>query len=642
MPLTRLLLAYSCVSLVAAADDLPFLHPLFSDHAVLQQQQPVPIWGWTTPGAQVRVTFGSVALSSTAGSDGRWQVLLPPQTAGPARDLAVSGPQQVVRRNIVMGEVWLCSGQSNMQWQLQKAAEGAVTVAASTDPDLRLFQVGNAIATRPAQVPRSGSWQTSSPATAATFSAVGWHFGHQLRRQLGVPVGLIHASWGGTPLESWVSPAALAEIPGRKATVRRLESDLASLERDFQGDNERQRAVWWAGFDPGSAGNPPTFADPLASDEGWTVVDLMPKTPAGHGATGPGVFWYRCSVDLPDRLRGQALILDLPKIGGEDRTWINGVLVGDSFIGWNDRQYHIPANLTTSGRVVVAVRIFTSSTSGGFQPGTLRIRQGSQVVADLTKGWRWKAGPPFHHDQQPPMRLGSSPFVATGLYQGMIHPLQPSALAGLLWYQGEANTSGHGTYQAALTSLITSWRSGFGRELPFGIVQLANYGPRHQQPAESPWASLRAAQAATARSVPRTGIAVTMDIGDGKDIHPTNKREVGRRLSLWALHEVYGDSSIVWSGPSFVAQTIDGSRIRITFDHAEGLRAAQEPLEGFAVAGADGRYQWAAATIEDGAVVVESAKVPQPLRVRYAWDEDPAGNLVNAAGLPAIPFQSAP
>ena len=489
------------------------LAPLFTDHAVLQQDKPVPVWGHAAPGEKITVTFRDQTVLATAGKDGGWIVYLPALKPGAPADLVVSGQNTIRLTDVVVGEVWVCSGQSNMEFRVwgppgdtYRVDDADAEVAAATHPLIRDFKVARAIAARPVDTAK-GAWVVCSPQTAGSFTAVGYFFARDLADRLGVPIGIIDSTWGGTAIESWLSDAA------------------------------------------------------LKSDPAFAVV---------------GQRWEKALADAP-ALRAEREAL-LAKLATEE------------------------AATRAAGPAKLA-------------------------AFEKTKPWL------------PPLPGPDSPDAPSCLFNGMINPLLPGAIRGVLWYQGESNVSRPAEYGPLLKALITFWRQHWGQgDFPFYFVQLSNY----QDPGDPTgvaWARLREAQA-SALALPNTGMAVTIDLGDPNNIHPRNKQEVGRRLALIARHQVY-DIPGDWSGPIFKAAVREGTAMRVTFDHAgSGLLAHDKPLSGFVLAGIDRHFYPATAQIDGATVVVTAPGVKFPEAVRYAWADAPDANLFDGAGLPAAPFRS--
>jgi sialate O-acetylesterase len=479
----------------------------FTDHAVLQRERPVPVWGMATVGERITVTCQGVTATTITDSKGRWSVVLAPLPVGGPYQMVVSGSTTIALKDILVGDVWLCSGQSNMAFTVKQVDHGISEIAQANHPQMRLFQVARKAADAPLAT-CAGAWNRCSPATIERFSAVAYYFGRELHSALSVPIGLIDASWGGTMAEPWTTQQGLESSPEFKNVFAEWDKILKAYPKAM---------------------------------ETYRTVTL----PA----------WERASAEA--------------KAAGKTAA----------------RKPFEPSG-----------------------PNTLERRP-------------------------------------AGLYNGMIAPLVPYALRGAIWYQGEANAKPvqDEAYRRLLPLMITSWRTAFGHDLSFYIVQLANYGVNDEKLATAPWPVVswplvREGQAITAATLPECGLAVTIDIGNPKDIHPTNKREVGRRLALSALAKDYG-RTLEYSGPVFSGMTLQGGTAVLAFDHADGLAAAKGELRGFTLAGSDGRFLAARAEIQGPTVRVSCAGVQVPVAVRYSWANSPDGNLINKAGLPASPFR---
>ncbi len=623
------------------AESLPLLHPLFSDHAVLQRDRALPVWGWATPGRTVTVRFAGQVKQATVAADGRWTCVLDPLPASAVgRDLTVlvdGSGDRIEVRDLLLGDVWLCSGQSNMEMGITLCREDE-EIAAAKDDGLRLLTIPHRIAYTPQEV-FAGAWQPCSPQALRNsgwggFSATAYFFGKQLREVLGVPVGLIHASWGGTVIEAWTSAGALQPFAEFDAGLQEVDA----LARSQAADPEAAYLdAWFRKHDPGSAKG---WQEADADSTAWREVQL-PGRWGDCGIPGfEGVVWIQRRIDLPEAWVGKPLVLRMGEISDNDTTWVNGRQVGLTNGFDVLRRYEVPVGLLHAGSNVITVRI-TNAGGGGVagKAGEFCLHPvGDEAGAlSLAGAWRLQETSKKADTGQP---LVGNPNVPSVLYNGMIAPLRPAALTGAIWYQGEANADRALQYRRLLPALIRDWRHQFAHDgLAFHIVSLANYQPAHELPRDHAWAELREAQALTAASVPHCGLAVAIDIGEAGDIHPRNKRDVGRRLALSALASTYG-RPVVGSGPRFRAILPGDGRLRIQFDHADGLAFKGNPSRSFAIAGADRRFVWAEAVIDGDAVVVSSPAVPKPVAVRYAWDANPVACLYNGAGLPAVPFRS--
>jgi len=635
------LIVCSLWSVAQAADphSLPFVSPVFGDHMVLQRDKTNTIWGWTDPGQEVRVEIDGRTTAATTGADGRWEARVrPPATVGP-HVLRISGPQTVEFQDVLVGEVWLCGGQSNMQLGLNRARDGAREVAAADHPQIRMFTVRQRPAYAPAPLVQ-GSWKVCSPTTVMEeggFSAVAYYFGRKVHSEMNVPIGLIQDCIGGTPAEAWTSSGALRELGDFDAALDEIER-LA-----VRGGPEYGNYImhWYDEFDVGQKGE--TWAAPGLDVSGWKTVSL-PGGFRGLGvADAPAVCYFRKEITLPDPLPAGVARIQLGVIEKMDTTFINGHWVGASAWVENPRVYAIGNGVLKPGRNVVTVRVFKVEADGGFcsPPGDLRLVLGDQTTILL--GGRWKGKLSVDARPPHPMPLGFEnwPVMPSVLYQGMIAPLAPLAISGAIWYQGEANASRAFQYRRLLPAMIGDWRRTFGQgDFPFYIVSLPAFGQRRDAPGDDAWAEMREAQALAARGVPNSGVAVTIDTGDANDIHPKDKKEVGERLALCALANHYGTKDVS-SGPTFVSMERLPGAIKLQFIHTDGGLVVKGDKPGeFAVAGADRKWHWADARIDGDSVIVSSTKVPEPQAARYAWQSNPLATLFNRAGLPAIPFRT--
>lgn len=631
-------LALLATPLVAAAT-MPFVSPLFGDHMVLQRGKPNTIWGWTKPGEAVRVAIAGKTTRAVADAEGRWQARIDPPAVGSPCVVEIDGPQHVVFHDVLVGDVWICGGQSNMELGLPAAQDGPAEVAAATLPHVRLFKVAPRSAYGPVETVQ-GSWRICSPQSVGEdggFSAVAYYFARRLQRDTNVPIGLVQDCLGGSPAESWMSPAALAPLADFArplAEVERLQARHAPGYGSFlmhwleEHDRGVRRPSWSeAGFD----------------DRAWKSV----RVPGGFAEFGleevPSIVWFRREVEVPDPVPAGDARVQLGVIEKMDTVFVNGRWIGASSWVENPRSYRLPPGLLQPGRNQIAVRVFKLKSKLGFlsPPGSLRLVLGSGTVLPLAGEWRAAVGLDARPPHPLPLTYENYPTMPTVLYQGMLAPVAPLAITGALWYQGEANASRARQYRTLLPRLIADWRRTFAQgDFPFLIVQLPAFQGRRDQPGSDDWAELREAQAITARTVPNCGLAVTIDTGEADNIHPRNKQPVGERLALLALARVHG-RQVASQGPVFRSQERDGRTLRIRFDHTEGgLIVRGGPLAEFAVAGPDRVWHWADARLDHDGVVVSSPAVAEPVAVRYAWQANPRATLFNAAGLPAAPFRS--
>ncbi|HEX8889206.1 MAG TPA: sialate O-acetylesterase [Pyrinomonadaceae bacterium] len=627
----------------------PFLHPLFTDDMVLQRRVKFPIWGWTSPGASVTVEFQGKSSTAVADAGGKWMARLGPFEAGGPFTLTVKGPQSVTLNNVLVGDVWLASGQSNMEMGLTKVANADEEVAHANYPMIRLYSVPKVISATP-QTTIKARWQVCTPASVAEggwggFSAVAYFFGRRLQQELNVPIGLIHSSWGGTVAEGWVSEEALSTMPDFVPAIKALAQTMNDPVGGGPADIDKQMDEWWTKNDPGSA-NPPGWAAVSVETTEWKTAKL-PQAWEDAALPGfDGVVWYRKTFELPSDWAGHDLTLSLGPIDDRDTTFVNGVKVGAMNQYDTPRIYKIGASLVHPGANTIAVRVLDTGGAGGFwgTPDQMKIAPAEKSAAaiSLAGDWSYRPSVSIEKVEAPPAFTSNNLGLVLARYNGMIAPLIPFAIKGAIWYQGESNVGRAEQYKKVMATLIQDWRARFQvGDFPFLIVQLANFMTRRDVPTDSEWARLRDSQLYISEHVQHSGLAVTIDIGDAKDIHPKDKQDVGNRLALEALRVAY-DKKIESSGPIYRSMKVEGDTIRISFDHTDGglMTKDGDKLVGFAIAGEDRHFVWADAVIKGKDVVVSSPEVKKPVAVRYAWADNPASNLYNKEGLPASPFRT--
>ncbi len=632
------------------------LSSVFSDHMVLQRDQRVAIWGWGVAGDRVTVKFAGQEASIVVGKDGRWLVRLEPMKASAEpREMVVSASREKVEvriKDVLVGDVWVGSGQSNMEWSVGQSANAAAELAAANHGTIRLFGVPRKAFVE-VQTDVDAAWQECTPKNVENFSAVAYYFGRALKESLGVPIGLINSSWGGTRIEAWMSKESLKTVDRTRKEVEAMERSLNDPKIQESAAEYTRDPIGWTRkqviADPENAGFGKGWASAEFDDTGWREMKVPARwTEQGHPYSG--VFWFRREVDVPAAWAGKDLVLAMGACDKHDTTYFNNVRVGA--IGWEKveawctpREYRIPGGLVRAGKNVIATRIYSYLFDGGLigpeNQMKVSVANDGEASIPLAGYWKYEVESNFGFQAAPipPLSEGNSNAVHI-LYDSMIHPLLPLGIRGVIWYQGESNEGYPKLYRELFPLMIRDWRKAFGQEFAFLFVQLANYKPLQTEPSEGGWATLREAQTA-ALEVPGTGMAVAIDVGDAIDIHPKNKQEVGRRLALAALAKEYG-KDIVYSGPLYQSHAVEKDAVRVRFAHvAEGLRTTDDALPtGFAIAGADGKFVWAEARIEGDGVVLRNPEVKKPAAVRYGWAMNPCVNLVNSAGLPASPFRT--
>lgn len=618
------------------------LPAILGSNMVIQAETDAPFWGWADPGEVVTVEpgwAGAEAVRVEADDSGVWTCSVPTPGAGGPYTIGVRGSNTIELTNVLVGEVWLASGQSNMEWPMRSTKNAAAEIAAASDGQLRLFLVQNAIAPSP-QDDCKGGWVVCTPETVPNFSAVAYFFGRQLREALDAPVGLIGAEWGGTPAEAWTSAEGLAGLPRFAAgleMMRTLRDDPNALEEQYQ----ERLAAWKAKYAKSEQLN---WTKAGFDDSAWEALEQPGNWSSADLKGFDGTVWCRKTIEIPEAWAGRELTLELGPIDDQDETFFNGVGVGETrgVNQWNvPRRYTVPGKLVKAGPAVVAVSVLDTGGLGGMHGEAAQMfvapkgHSESERIS-LAGTWSYRKGAATKDIPAQPQRRTMNAHTPSSLFNGMIAPVHPFAIRGAIWYQGESNRNQAYEYRKLFPAMINDWRSRWGEDFPFYFVQIAPYTYNGDQ---GQTAELREAQL-MALGLPNTGMAVTMDIGNPRDIHPRNKQDVGDRLARWALAKTYNKPGIVYSGPLYRDVTVSGSQAIVRFDHAEGLNARGGLLKGFELAGEDKVWRAAGALVDGDTVVLSAYGVTKPVAVRYGWDDDDEPNLFNGAGLPASPFRT--
>lgn len=612
------------------------LPKIFGDNMVLQRNKSINVWGWASPKEKVTVKFHNQTKSATAGKDGKWTLALDQEAAGGPYELNVSAKSGKVNiTNVLVGEVWICSGQSNMEWPVRLTDNQEAAIAGATNPNIRHIKIPNKVSALPKDDIESGAWVVSSPATVADFTAVGYFFAEKISKELNVPVGLINTSWGGTHSETWTSREGFEgsnEFKDMIAKMPNLDLDKISKEKE-QAMSARLNGV--QEHYPVSAQEVSTWSTPGLDDSKWPTMNVPGLWESQSWPDLDGIVWLRHSFDLTKDDAGKEGTLWVAMVDDIDETYINGVKVGSS-MEWNKlREYKVGAGILKEGKNVIAVRATDGGGGGGIhgEAKQLHLLVGSH---DVPLAGAWK----YHIE-----KVGGASSVGpndypTLLYNAMISPLIPFTIEGALWYQGEANAGRAYQYRTAFPLMITDWRKHWAQgDFPFYFVQLASWNADNGNSEKgSTWAELREAQTSTL-SLPNTGMVVTTDIGNREDIHPRNKVDVGQRLAAVALAKTYGKTGVVGRGPTF--GKLSGNYVE--FENTGGGLVVKDKygyVRGFEVAGADGKFHPAQAFVEGNKVLLKSDKVKDIKVVHYGWMDD-AGecNLFNKEGFPAEPFR---
>jgi sialate O-acetylesterase len=621
------------------------LPKLISDGMVLQRDARIRLWGWARPGEKVAISFVNKTYRLIAAADGKWQQELKPMKADGPYNMTITGDNVITINDILIGDVWFCSGQSNMVLPMERVKEKyPEEIAAAVYPQIRNFFIPTVsdVAKLHDDLPKS-HWEAASPQTVLNFGAASWFFAKKLFDKYHVPIGIINSSVGGTPIQAWISADGIRQVPDYAARLKQLEDTLYLNHLLHPPVIRDTRMVRIPPPDKGLTG-PLKWFDTTYSPVNWHHF-WLPGYWADQGVRGlNGVVWFRKEITLPASVAGRPGKLMMGRMIDADQTYVNGTLVGGVTYQYPPRRYEIAPNVLKPGKNIIVIRLTNTAGKGGFVPDKAYFLQVGDQKIDIRGDWTYKVGSVF----SPQGVMPGGPFFSaqnepTGLYNTMVAPLIQYAVKGIVWYQGETNAGKPGEYYQLLTTLIADWRAKWQSPgLPFIYAQLPNFMEVQYSPSDSQWAVLREAQL-KALAVLHTGMAVTIDAGEWNDIHPLDKKDVGERLALSAEKVAYGDDKVVASGPLFESARIDGKKIVITFSSTgSGLVAkGGEELTQFAIAGADKKFVWANAVISGNQVVVSSDDIVNPLYVRYAWADNPDGaNLYNKEGLPASPFRT--
>jgi sialate O-acetylesterase len=609
---------------------------------VLQRDMKINIWGWASANERVSVKFKGKTYRSAGGRDGKWMLQLPAMKAGGPYTMEISGKNKIVLHDILIGDVWLCSGQSNMVHQMKlHSVRYPDDIAGAQYPEIRQFWVPNITDLQgPQDDLPAGSWKSANPEDVLEFSAVAYFFARDLYEKYHIPIGIVNASVGGTPIEAWTSEEGFRDFPSILKTIER-NKDTAYINgfRRRKPANVPDRP---GPMDKGLAGPTPWYS-PAYMPKGWRPIGI-PGYWADQGLKNlNGVVWYRREIDVPASMIGKPAKAFLGRIVNADALYVNGKEVGNTTYEYPQRRYAIPAGLLKPGKNLFVVRVTNTFGKGGFVPDKPYCLIAGSDTVDLKGYWEYKVGEVLVPHRAPGGGFSfSAQNAPAALYNGMIAPLIHYAIKGFVWYQGEANSNNAAEYARLQPAMITDWRSKWKEgDIPFLYVQLPGFGDYNYLPAESGWAELREAQLKSL-SVANTGMAVAIDLGEWNDLHPDRKKPVGDRLALAASKIAYGDDT-VYSGPIFQSASFSDGKVTISFAHAVGgliTIDGEEPQE-FAIAGADKKFVWANAKIEGEKIVVSSDEIKDPKYVRYAWADDPVDpNLYNKEGLPASPFEA--
>lgn len=628
-----LLLFCLCISVIA---EIKLPH-IFSNNMVIQRDKPIKIWGQADKNEKVEVNFNGQKRTTKANSTGNWIVTFRPMKYGGPHTLTIKGKTNTISlENILIGDVWLCSGQSNMEWTVKDVNNASEEIASAQHPNIRSFNVTKDMSTTPKN-DLNGEWTVCSPETVRDYSAVGYFFARELNKETDIPIGIINSSWGGTDIETWIPENTFQQLP-EKFHERYKNAEIGDDFNTFVKENEEKRMVYQNAMQNETGIKEQWYNKPI--DNTWKEIEVPKYWSQTELGNADGYVWFKYNFNLPKGVSGKKATLHLGPIDDDDITWINGTKIGETNAYTVNRIYDIPENILKEGANTITVRVFDNTGDGGFygKPESMYILADGQKYP-LAGEWKYKAS--VLTSQFGYINISPNMYPSL-LYNAMINPLINFPIKGSIWYQGENNAGQAYKYRTLFPLFINSWREKWNTDFPFYWVQLANFMAEDKQPAESEWAELREAQTMTL-SVPHTGQATIIDIGEADDIHPRNKQDVGLRLALISLNKDYDKKDIVTSGPMFKSMEIAGDKAIISFDYADsGLETKSKYgyVNGFAIAGKDNKFVWAKAYIDGNKVIVYNEKINNPVSVRYAWGNNPDVNLYNKEGLPTVSFRT--
>jgi len=625
------------------------LATIFSDHMVLQRGMEIPVWGWADRGEKITLSLNGQTVSVKPDKRGKWIARFAPMDAGGPYEMSIQGENKIILTDILIGDIWLCGGQSNMEmpvkgWPGQPVLNSEREIRYADYPNIRILHVERKISIQPVENIECSGWESAIGRNIADFSAVGYFFGKEVHLDQDVPIGLISVNWGGTVCETWISNRALKSGSDFSEIVVDMEKSGKSIE-DYMHENEEAVTRWIQQVEGNDEGLKKGWMNLKAIPDKWKGMKLPGKWESEMTYDFDGIIWFIKEVNIPEHLAGKDLTLFAGYIDDSDQTWFNGVKIGGLENRWDQlREYTIPGEYVKKGKNMITIRVLDTGGGGGIYGDpkelVLNTSAGDDVIP-LSGEWKYQVG--YEFIKNPPSAGFGPNSKPTLLFNGMLHPLIPFGIKGAIWYQGESNDSRAYQYRRLFPLMIRDWRKHWNQgDFPFLFVQLAAHHPVDENPVESSWAELREAQLMTL-SLPNTGMAVTIDIGEADNIHPANKEEVGRRLALAAKKIAY-HQDVVYSGPVYQSMEVAGNEVKITFSHTGSGLVAKDKygyLRGFTIAGEDRTFHWAKARLEGDTVFVYHPSIQNPVAVRYAWSDNPDDtNLYNKEGLPASPFRT--
>jgi len=629
---------------------------MFTDNMILQRDKKISVWGKGIAGEKFEIILGDTNVKSTVDESGKWLIELLPRGLGGALELTLkSNTNEIKLSNILMGDVWFCSGQSNMEWSVNLGRDAEKEIKEGNYADIRLFTVLRN-AKEEYQESVTGKWEQCSSEILGEFTAVGYYFGRSLHKELNVPIGLINSSWGGTCVEAWSSRESLEADPDHSYLVKGYKEFLKTRPRNTMTLAEWEDKYWYID-EPPNKGFEDGWHQKEFDDSKWESMKL-PKLWQFDGKEFNGCFWFRKEVQIPNEWVGHEIEVSVGACDKSEYTYVNGNLVGsmlfaDDRNAWcANRKYSVSKDINNNSVIQIAVRVISMINGGGMTgPGvdmyvSLKNNSSEEKVS-LAGDWKYDVEYKIVRDDIPdsmPVPTWgddnqNSPFA---LFAGMVNPVIPFTLKGFIWYQGESNCDRTQSYLKLFPAMIKDWRQRWNEELPFYLVQLANYGPNENEDEPRPWSELRETQRLAADKLSNCEMACIIDIGESVDIHPKNKQDVGYRLSLLALQDCYAQELDLYASPSFKSAEFSNELVRVSFDQSKGLHCTESDIQEFELAGEDNKFYCAKATLEGDELILSSDQVASPLYVRYAWRKGPSVNLFNEINLPLAPFNTHP
>lgn len=595
------------------------LPQLVSDKMVLQRDTALKIWGWADKGEIITLKFLGKTYNAKPDLSGKWFVVLPPQKYGGPFIMEIN---EIIIRDILIGDVWLASGQSNMETPIGRLTDRFPEINVSDNNKIRYFKVPTQDATASVRdkILEGGKWYTGTASEVMNWTALSFFYAQKAYNQTGVPQGMLVSSRGGSAIERWISQEHLKQFP-------KLVFNTKALQGLKEAEKDKGVGKW----------------DQLGFDDSQWETTKIPGTWKENGIQKKGTIWYRKSFEIPSSKAGKYAKVYLGVLVDSDSVFVNGKFVGSTSYTYPPRKYNIPAGILKKGKNNITIKLTSNSGNGGFVKDKPYKIVCEDLEIDLQGIWKYKIGIDLNKIKKYQTELNAQRRVGSGLYNGMIYPLRDYKVRGAIWYQGESNSGQPELYETYLTLLIKNWRELFEwKKMPFLLVQLPNFMKKTDNPNSSGgWVGVREAQFKVSKQVPYTALAVTYDVGVWNDIHPLNKKDIAHRLFIGARKIVYGEK-ITASGPVYQSMNIEGSNIVLSFTEVgEGLVSKGGVLNHFAIAGEDKNFVWANAVIKGGEIIVSSKAIKKPVAVRYAWSNNPEdANLCNKEGLLASPFRT--